>query len=100
MCLFGFPVFSKFGVGQGAGTLNQQACGSTSWSDRLTGLLVALLLFLVYYYVECAEYSYQCSPFVVSRNLHGKGAADGYGAITRLYPPGSQAVTLLDLGVN
>ena len=33
------------------------------------------------------------SPSVVFRNPHGKCAADGYGAITRLYPPGSRSVT-------
>ena len=40
------------------------------------------------------------SPSVVSRNPHGKCAADGYGAINRLYPPGSRSVTQLDLDVT
>jgi len=31
---------------------------------------------------------------------HDKCAADGYGAINRLYPPDSRSVTQLDLGVN
>ena len=32
---------------------------SSPWPDRLTGLQVALLLSLVYYYVDCVEYLYQ-----------------------------------------
>ena len=79
---------------------NQQACGSTPWLVCFTRLLVAL-------HVSSPPLRrLRCVPVpmhslsVVSRNPHDKCAADGNGAINRLYPPGSRSVTHLDLGVN
>ena len=74
---------------------NQQACGSTPWPDHLTGLFVALLLFLVSTNcVECVEHSYQWTLrlWYLETSIC---AADGCDAITRLW-----SVTWLDLGVN